>query len=544
VATLADLRAYRRFAFGLPGFLRSGVSLALAEAKLKQRLEDRPGMLLRLVEHGIYGNPASPYGPLLRLAGCELGDFRRLLAQCGVEGALTRLRREGVYVTFEEFKGRRPIVRGGRQLAGGARAFDNPQARRFYHGTTSGSTGRATRIAVDLDHLRESVPGGLLALAAHDLLDAPSAIWRTILPGLAGLSSVLSSTVRDRPPERWFSPLASGDLRPSLKDRLATEFILGVGRLSGVRLPRPQVAPLERPEPVVRWIQDALGRAGRCLLRGHVSGHLRVALLAADLGVDLAGATFWGGGEPPTQAKVAPILATGARFVPTYFLSEAGAIGLGCARPAGCDDMHVMTDSIAVIQHPLRLPENGVEVQSLLVSTLLPTAPKLMFNVETDDFGVLARRSCGCPLEQLGLADHVSGVCSHRKLTSEGMSLVGSDMVRVLEEVLPMRIGGTPLDYQLLEEEDGQALTRHVLLVHPRLGAIDEHLVLETVLEQLANGDDASELARAMWQKAATFVVRREAPRHSAHGKFMPLRRGASESHREATKAGGRTESP
>ncbi len=521
--SLADLRAYSRFVTGLPGFLRQRVSIDEAHRVVRRRLASRPEMLLKVAEHGIYGNPGSPYRELLRLAGCELGDLRKLAADRGVEGALSELHRAGVWVSFEEFKGRRPIVRGGRVVSTGPGAFDNPHTERYYHGHTSGSTGPGTRVAIDLDHLRASAPNAMLALVAHNVLDAPSAQWRPILPSLAGLSTILGSSLRGRVPERWFSPLARRDVRPSLKDRVGTELILAVGRLAATPLPRPELVPLERPEIVVRWVRDALDREGSCLLRGHVSGLLRVALAARELGLGLDGAVFWGGGEPPTEAKVRPILDAGARMVPTYFLSESGAVGFGCARPGGIDDMHVMTDAVAVIQPPDEEQEAAPRADVLLITTLLPSSPKLLFNVETDDMGVLTHRACGCPLEDAGFAGHIRSVRSERKLTVEGMSVLGSDVLRVLEDVLPSRFGGSPLDYQLVHEEDDAGLSRLVLLVDPAVGAVDGEAAVATVLEELRRGDDAAELARATWTGARTLTVRREAPRVSGGGKLMPL---------------------
>src|SRR5687768_12785846 len=101
---LADLRMYARFASGLPGFLRRQLSLPEAEAIVRRRLEAREANFLRLVERGIYGYPRSPYLPLLKHAGCELGDVRTMVRDKGLEGTLRALRAAGVYVSFEEFK--------------------------------------------------------------------------------------------------------------------------------------------------------------------------------------------------------------------------------------------------------------------------------------------------------------------------------------------------------------------------------------------------------------------------------------------------------
>ena len=43
-----------------------------------------------------------------------------------------------------------------------------------------------------------------------------------------------------------------------------------------------------------------------------------------------------------------------------------------------------------------------------------------------------------------------------------------------MERVLPARFGGSPLDYQLMEEEDERGFTRLSLLVSPKLRIADE----------------------------------------------------------------------
>jgi len=96
-------------------------------------------------------------------------------------------------------------------------------------------------------------------------------------------------------------------------------------------------------------------------------------------------------------------------------------------------------------------------------------------------------------------------------------------MVHILEEVLPARFGGTPLDYQLLEEEDEQGFTRLSLLVSPTLGRLDEKAVIEAILEALSQSSVASDLARAHWIKAKTFRVKQQQPVWTARGKMMPL---------------------
>jgi hypothetical protein len=243
---------------------------------------------------------------------------------------------------------------------------------------------------------------------------------------------------------------------------------------------------------------------------------VRIALAAQDEGVDLAGVTLMGGGEPATPGKVAQIVRSGARWIPSYAMSEAGHIGGACAHPASESDLHFLKDGLALIQYP-RAVAGSITVDAFYFTTLLPSAPKLMLNAESDDYGVVETRSCGCPLEACGFTEHFRYIRSFSKLTGHGMTLIGSDMVRILEEVLPSRFGGSPLDYQLAEVEDERGFTRLEILVDPKVPIADEAGVVNVVLEALDAGP------RALYRQAGTLRVRRAPPVWTARAKLMPL---------------------
>jgi len=215
---------------------------------------------------------------------------------------------------------------------------------------------------------------------------------------------------------------------------------------------------------------------------------------------------------------------SGAKWVPQYFFTEAGAVGLGCAKPIDENDLHFIKDSLALIQYPRMVPGTETRVDAFNYTSLLPAAPKLLLNVESDDYGIIETRACGCPFETYGYTEHMRNVRSFRKLTGEGVTLVGSDMLHILEEVLPSRFGGSPMDYQLLEEENQQGLTRLSLLVSPRIQLNDESQVIETVLEALKRRG-AGRQAIELWKQAETLSVRRQEPILTARGKFSPLYR-------------------
>src|SRR5207249_4779647 len=90
---------------------------------------------------------------------------------------------------------------------------------------------------------------------------------------------------------------------------------------------------------------------------------------------------------------------------------------------------------------------------TLYATSLSGSVRKLMLNVDTGDRATLERRDCGCPAGELGLRDHLHAIRSDDKLTSEGMSFLASDLLALVEEVLPARFGGSPVDWQFVEEE-------------------------------------------------------------------------------------------
>ena len=112
LTALEDVVAGARFLWRLPSFLRRSVSAEDARAILRDRLQRRETDFLALVKHAVFEDRGSPYRRLLGWAGCEYGDIERLVRQRGVEGALSVLFQAGVYLTADELKGRRPVVRG------------------------------------------------------------------------------------------------------------------------------------------------------------------------------------------------------------------------------------------------------------------------------------------------------------------------------------------------------------------------------------------------------------------------------------------------
>ena len=270
---------------------------------------------------------------------------------------------------------------------------------------------------------------------------------------------------------------------------------------------------------VARWLADKVRIGTPALLECSVSAAVRVCLAAQQAQLDIGGSFFRIGGEPYTKAKAAVISASGCQAACNYSMSEVGTIGIACPETSELDDVHLLEDKIAAIQRDVAVGSGTVP--AFVLTTLLPSCPKLMLNVESDDYGILETRSCGCPLGKLGFHRHISHIRSYEKLCSEGMSFVGTELLRLLEEVLPKEFGGNLGDYQLLEEEQ-QSLTRVSLLVSPAVGQIDDQRIISRVLQLLRTYPGGQVMADS-WRDAGTLRLVRREPYVTGASKVMPL---------------------
>jgi hypothetical protein len=507
-ATLARLTAK------LPAFLRTPLSADETRALLRSRLQHRERRLLTVVERAIYDHPASPYRWLLRQAGCERGDFRALVEGEGVEGALGALAERGVYVTFDELKGRRAVVRGSQQRAFDPSDFDSPLVRPHFARFTGGSGGRPSRVPVTLALVAEQAVSTGVVLEAHGIERAQHACWWPV-----PINWLLLCAKLGQPTVGWYYPVHP--LPPPVS--LMARYLRLYGRLAGHAFPLPERCDLDRPERLVAWLADRLASGQPLVLRTMPSAAARLGVAAQASGHDLTGLTIVMGAEPVTDARRQQVEASGARAVVLYGSVETSGLAYSCATPTAADDVHVMLDRFALAQHRRAAIAGGPVVDSLLVTSLSPAAGTIAFNTEMGDYARLERRACGCLLGQLGLTMHLSEIRSFEKLTGEGVTFASSNLQQILEEVLPARFGGTSLDYQLAEEETSDGAARLVLRVHPSVGELDADLVRAVLLEELSRGSAVERYHVQVWRAAGTVEVRRVEPRVTRAGKVLPF---------------------
>jgi hypothetical protein len=516
---LHELAVGLRFLVRLPSFLRHPITVEAAATILRGRLERRDASFLAIARTAIYSNPGSPYGKLLSLAGCEHGDLTRLVDQNGVEGALSILLRHGVYLTVEEFKGRRKIVRGSATIDVDPRGFRNPSSTGHVALQTGGSRGHGTTVAVDFANIRDTCVNKALSLAARGGLGWIHAIWA--VPGANSVRQLLRYSAFGSVPTRWFSQIdpSSPGLHP--RYRWSAGILRPMSRLAGVPLPAPEFVPLDAPGPIVLWMAEVLGRGGIPHLYTYSSSAVRLCRAALDAGIEIRGAQFTLGGEPVTAARLALIRDVGAEAISSYGIIESGGTSYGCLAPEATDDVHLYHDLNAIIQASGAV--DGLPANALLISTVCPTAPIVLLNVSPGDQSQLRQRRCGCPLETLGWSTHLHTIRSFEKLTAGGMTFLDRDVIEVLEDVLPRRFGGAPTDYQLVDGEDEEGNPRLLLLVHPNVGPLDPEAVAEALIRGISAGSGTERMMGLVWRDAKLIRVERRPPLVTPSGKILHL---------------------
>jgi hypothetical protein len=527
---LVDIRAGARLLGSLPTLLRHPVRPTEAREILRGRFARRDEDFLRLVRTAAYENPSSPYHRLLRIAGCTYRDLEEMVRDRGIESALKRLFLSGVYLSVDEFKGRQPVVRGGTEFTVSPAQFWNPAATTHLQAHSGGSSGEPTPIGIDLTHTRAQAVDLALFLDARGAFGWTHALWG--IPGSSTLALLLRLSACGAIPAQWFSQVDPSAPGLHHRYRWSARLMRVGGLLARTRVPAPEHVSPDDPLPIVRWLRDILRQGRTPHLSTFASAAGRVCLAARDAGIDLRGVQFTVGGEAVTSARLEVIRRAGAQATPRYAAREFGHIAYGCLAPEAPDDVHLLDDLHALIRIEADDEPQVFPAGSLLLTSLQPTVPLFLLNLSLGDQADVRRRSCGCPLEAAGWTTHLMRIHSSEKLTAGGVTFLARDVARALEEALPARFGGAPTDYQIVEDEhaDGQPDLR--LLVHPSVGSVDNRSVVETFLAALGTGSGAERVMQLLWRDAGMIRVERLAPRPTASGKLLHVRKLRGDRHR------------
>jgi hypothetical protein len=526
------LRKYYRFIDGLRKFVKSRMqpeeAIALARTLLQKRIAEREDNFLRLAERSIFGYAKSPYLPLLAAKRIAFSDLKSWVSKDGLEAALRKLEREGVYFTVDEFKGKTTVHRSGTTLRCDESMFDNPFLSFVYEVRSGATRSAGTRIRIDFDYLHQRSLYDAFLLNLHGCLKAPIANWFPVFPGAPGINSSLRFAHIGNPVQKWFSQVAEDQIKVNWEKRWGTKTIFFVHRFYGSPLAEPIYAGLNDAHLIAEWASQALNEHPNCVVYTFAASAVRVCIAAAEANLNLKGTKFLVTGEPLTPHKKKEIEAMGATAVPVYGISEAGVIAAGCNQPhAQSDHCHLYKDTTAIIPHQHVVPNFDLRLDTYLFTSLLYESPKLLLNVGMGDYGDLDSAACDCEFGKLGFDTCLGNIRSYEKLTGEGVTFVDTDFIRIIEEELPATFGGKSTDYQLLEEEDAKGLTHLQLLVSPRVGEVNEAKVLDRFMTLLRRGEASPESwaqsGVEMWRQSSMVTVKRDYPVGTASGKILPF---------------------
>jgi len=108
------------------------------------------------------------------------------------------------------------------------------------------------------------------------------------------------------------------------------------------------------------------------------------------------------------------------------------------------------------------------------------------------------------------------------------MTVVDSDVIHVLDEVLPARFGGGPTSYQLVETTTGGALSLE-LLVHPAVGRLDEAAIRDAFLQAIAALSPSGRVTALRWRADGLPRVERRPPLTTVTGKILHVHQRSPE---------------
>lgn len=459
-----------------------------------------------------------PYRRMFELADCSLDDLTCSVRNNGVEPTLQKLLDAGVRLSHDEFKGKTPIVRGGEEIPATTSDFGNPLANGWLEGRSSGSRSKGSVTLTGSAHLDYLTGYAALNVEEFGMREGPYVIVRPILPAIAGLYFCLFHSRLGCEMGPWFVYGGSG--ANSWHYRALTTYIVSLARFRGWPVPTFHFLEQNDFSPVARWLAAQCEKGRRPVLQTVASVGSRVAAAAKENELNLRGTVFVSGGEPLTAGKRSICESVGMHVHPAYWVCEIGQIGHSCRSMSKGNSVHVFDDAVGVITESQQAPFSDQRVEALQLTSLLPHTPYVLINCEMGDSGVLEDCACDCVFGRLGFSRRIRDISSFGKLTGLGMTLVGSDILRILEEDLPAQFGGAPSDYQLVQREaDNQ--TELMLRVNPRLCA-DLDAVRELFLKSVQRCYGGS-LASRVWAHAEAVRVVSGEPLQTTGGKTLPL---------------------
>jgi len=515
---LREAAYYTRMSLGVYRLIRAH-RISDPERTVITQMVNRERHFLETLRSTVFANPQNPYNRMFKIARCSCEDLEQGISSNGLESTLKELHRAGVYLSHDEFKCKKPIVRSGLTIPANHASFLNPLVSGTFESRSGGSRSAGTITPQNLQNQLYRECYHSFMSREWDLDRRAFVGMMPILPAAWGLGQCLQAARRGSRAERWFA--VGGTMRNSGHYRTVTKSMVILAKVVGADVPFPSYLKQDDFSKAAEWIARRRQKGVSCWTNGLVSPCVRVAAAAVEKGLDIRGTIFRVGGEALTDAKRRVFESAGVEVFPNYHINELGLIGQACRQMNKGNCVHIQRDAVAVISYRRKSPLADCEVSSLLFTSLLPFAPRVLINVEMDDAGVLGRAHCDCVYQKAGFVDQVSEIYSYGKLTGQGITLVGGDVVRILEEILPQRFGGVPGDYQLVEEE-ASLQTQVVLRMSPRLGVTSTAIVKEEFLREVRKLYGGSTANRQWHHTGAVKVVFAE-PYVTSAGKVLSL---------------------
>ncbi len=519
------MNKYFRFIFGLEDFLKDVLTPERCVKGINERINNREDNFLKTVRKCIYGYSRSPYLRLLKAAKIDFEDIRSFVSKSGIEETLQILKNEGVYLTLDEVKGRNNVIRKNSIFRFKESDFNNPFISPAFYirsgGTMSGGTG--TKASISFEFLEQRAWHRWVMFDMYELFKGPLIIWYPTLGGVE-MGILLECAKIGKPPLFFFYQIDKKLRKPSFIAEVAFAYLRYVGRKEGLAFPHPQAIIPAKVSEILDCINSVMKSHSSCCVRTFVSSAVKICAEAKRNGNKLDGVNFWISGEPLTSKKLEEISSTGAKTMCQYSFGETGGtVAIGCRNPIASGDTHLFKDLFAVIQHIKRVDSADISFDAFLFTTLHPQAPKILLNVENGDYGIIENRDCGCKLGDLDLDTHIYNIRSFEKFNSAGMTIFGCDLIKIIEEILVPEYGGSSIDYQFIEAQDG-AHTRITLNINPDIKDIDEEEIVRAIYKELSSMGQAYRTQVAIWQQANTLRIKQAQPIPNKRGKIYPVR--------------------
>jgi hypothetical protein len=312
----SDLSIALRFGSRLPFFLHRRIGVSEAKGIHRLRLHSRETDFLALARYCIFGFPENPYHRLFKHIGLSYGDLEILVLSNGLESALATLLTNGIYLTVDEFKGRKEIRRGSLSYPMVPDNIRNPLSLSHVPVRTGGSRTSGTPMMIGLDFIADCAVNTCLLLHTRGGEDWIKADWE--VPGGGALFRILKFNCFGGKVVRWFSQIDPAASVLHSRYIWSARLLHWGSVVSGRPLPRYEVVSLEDPRPIVQWMAMEIGRGRTPLLFTFPTSAVRIAKAALESSISLEGAQVLISGEPITEARTESIRSSGMGVIPRY----------------------------------------------------------------------------------------------------------------------------------------------------------------------------------------------------------------------------------